>query len=157
MRPPPPKKKTRWVILPCLVWRGNSMKLTKIIVVRATVVGFLILKKDLNLWGNPRKHERTFENNAVRAAEVAFWFWIYIQNWETILVKMMCELLKSSKNKGIWVDNNFWVTHCSVHYDLLIGRREVVLQRPLIGGPRSDWTYLTSSKSSLLCKCRHFC
>ncbi len=39
------------------------------------------------------------KNNANRAAVVAIWFWIKNRNFEMILVKMVCKLLKSAKNK----------------------------------------------------------
>ncbi len=80
------------------------------------VVGFLFRKQIHSiLWGNPCGNDVqiteirqngsnknyfslcTFENDAVQAAVVGFQFWIDVRNWETILVKMMHELLKSYK------------------------------------------------------------
>ncbi len=40
-----------------------------------------------------------FKNDADRAAVVGVQYWIQIRNCETILVKMVCELLKSVKKK----------------------------------------------------------
>ena len=53
-----------------------------------------------------------FENDAYPAAVVGFKFWIEFWYCETILVKMLCELLKSVQNKGTAL---FLCTQCYVH------------------------------------------
>jgi hypothetical protein len=113
---PPPKKK-RWVILSFSIWCGNSLTHPKIVNVRATVVRFWFqnyvqicetkqnevesLKSNKNCSNRSQSLFTYFENEASRSALLRIWFWRENWNCETILVKMVCKLLISTKNKGI--------------------------------------------------------
>jgi hypothetical protein len=88
------------------------MNYSKNVAVRATIVWFWFCS---DLWDNSRQnnmqiveiHQKLikqepfmtsfFKNDDGQAAVVGVRFWIKIQNCETILVKMVCELFKSVK------------------------------------------------------------
>jgi len=126
----PPKKKTRWVILPFSVWHGNSMTHTKIIPIRATIVWFWfwkhvqicgtifvkrkceLLRSEKNWLNSSQRLITYFENDTNRSALFRFQFGTKNLNCETILVNMECELLKSAKKRDravfglqLWVQN----------------------------------------------------
>ncbi len=149
-RMPPPKKNTRWIIFLFSVWRGNSMTHTNNVAFQATIVWFWFrkhvqicetilikmtcksLKSELsdNNWLNRSQSLIIyFENDANRSA---LFYSISILNRklsETILVKMVCDFLNLSKNKGtaLFVVYSFectaWSTqkqhlaaiHCSIN------------------------------------------
>jgi hypothetical protein len=98
--------------------------------------------------------------------EIELWllfghFWSDFNDLHVILTRIVSRLQTYTQNKNrtivartatilVWVIEVYTVTFS-------VGGGKVLLQRLSTGGPRSDRTKLTSSKSSLLCKCRPFC